>query len=170
MTDVTKKSSETTAPERRIAAQIDTAGPKDARATGITKAEQPATQEDVPDEATLVRGYYKWTDNNGLFHKVPIDGTTAIREPAHEQHELTVEDRDRLYEALALKTPRRDPAKAEQIHEQNVRNDHVHDALQGPSPIKPVAAKRGPIDDGKEFAKDPAIEVGTPAAEIRGDK
>jgi hypothetical protein len=172
MADVVKKpESETTAPERVIARQIDESGEKDARATGITKSEQPLTQTDVPDSATLARGYWKWTDNNGQFHKVPVDGTNAIREPAHEQHELTVEDRDRLYEAAALKTPRRDAAKAEDIHELNVRHDEVHDALQGPSDVEPEAKKTGPVRDGKEFDNaEGEVKVGTPAFAVRGDK
>jgi hypothetical protein len=164
-----RPAADNTAPERRIERQIATAGPKDARATGNLKAEQPIRDE-VPDDATLVRGYYKWTDNDGNFHKVPIDGTTAIREPAHEQNELTVEDRDRLYQTIALKTPRRDAAKAEKIHERNVRNDEVHDALQGASPVEPIAAEEGEIDDGEDFVKDPEVTVGTPAAEVRGEK
>ncbi len=165
-----KKKLADTAPERRIQAQIATSGPKDARATGITKAEQPGTQEKVPDTATLARGYWKWTDNNGRFHKVPIDGTTAIREPAHEQHELTVEDRDRLYEAAALRTPRRDAAKAEEIHDVEVRNDEVHEKLGGETRVEEPPKETGEIDDGKDYAKDPAIEVGTPAADVRGAK
>jgi hypothetical protein len=172
MAEVTKKpASDTTAPERVIARQIDEAGPKDARATGITKAEQPLTQTDVPDSATLARGYYKWTDNDGVFHKVPIDGTNAIRSPAHEQNELTVEDRDRLYEAAALKTPRRDPDKAEDVYELNVHNDEIHDALQGPSVVTAVDAERGPVKDGKEFDNAKGeVKVGTPAFSVRGDK
>lgn len=159
---------EKTAPEREIQAQIDTT-PQDDRATGITKSEQPLTETDVPDAATLARGYYKWTDNNGQFHKVPIDGTTAIREPAHEQHELTVEDRDRLYEAAALKTPRRDDAKAQAVLDLNVHNDEVHDELVASTPVKAEAPKRGPIDDGKGFANsDTEVKVGTPAQDASG--
>lgn len=170
--EVTKKAqSDTTAPERLIARQIEESGDKDARATGITKSEQPLTQTDVPDSATLARGFYKWTDNDGQFHKVPVDGTNAVREPAHEQHELTVEDRDRLYEAAALKTPRRDSSKAEEIHELNVRHDDAHDALQGPSPVEPETAEKGPVTDGKEFDNAQGeVKVGTPAFSVRGDK
>lgn len=160
MVDLIKK--ETTSNEALIAAQIANSGPKDARSTGILKAEQPVN-EDVPDTAELVRGYWKWTDNSGNFHKVPIDGTTAIREPAHEQHELTVENRDRLYQALALKTPRRDNSKAEEIHALNVRNDDVHDALQGPG-VKPEAKEKGGVKDDNELLLDETeVKVGTPA-------
>lgn len=162
MVDITKKASNTTAPEARIARQIETSGEKDARSTGNLKAEQPINEE-VPDTAELVRGYWKWTDNNGNFHKVPIDGTTAIREPAHEQHELTVEDRDRLYQTLALKTPRRDAAKAEEIHSLNVHNDEVHDALQGPG-VKAAAVEKGGVKDADDKLVDESeVKVGTPA-------
>jgi hypothetical protein len=166
--EVTKKpTSDKTAPERRIERQIAEAGPKDARATGITKSEQPLTETDVPDSATLARGYYKWTDNDGKFHKVPIDGTTAIREPAHEQHELTVEDRDRLYETIALKTPRRDAAKAEEIHERNVHNDEVHDELQGPG-VAPEEKKQGPVTDSSDqLVDEDEVVVGTPSDATR---
>lgn len=154
-----------TAPEREIKAQVAAQGDRlaeDTRQTGKLKAEQ-AINEEVPDTAELVRGYYKWTDNDGNFHKVPIDGTTAIREPAHEQHELTVEDRDRLYQAVALKTPRRDDAKAQEIHDENVRNDQVHDALGEPG-VKAEAPQKGPVQDSDEaFVDETEVEPGTPA-------
>lgn len=152
---------ELTAPEARIQDQIDEAGPKDARATGILKAEQPI-KEEIPDTAVVVRQYAKWTDNDGQFHKVPLDGTTAIRSPAHEQHELTVEDRDRLDQALALKTPRRNDAKAAEIHDLNVHNDEVHDALAGEG-VEAAPKQKGPVKDGDEFQNSKReVKVGTP--------
>ena len=151
-----------TAPERVIQAQIDST-PQDARATGNLKAEQPI-REEIPADAELVRGYAKWTDNDGNFRKVPIDGTTAVREPAHEQHELSIEDRDRLYEANALMTPRRDAAKATEIHDVEVHNDEVHASLAGEG-VEPAAKKTGPVTDGKEFENaTEEVKVGTPAS------
>ena len=141
-----------TAPEREIQAQIDTT-PQDARATGITKVEQPATNEEIPDTAEVVREYAKWTDNDGQFHKVPIDGTTAIREPAHEQHETTIEDRDHVDQALALKTPRRDNSKANAALEANVHNDEVHESLAGEG-VKPAAPKSELAREDEEAVSD----------------
>jgi hypothetical protein len=161
-----KRAAKDTAPEAEIRAQIDT-NEQDARATGNLKAEQPI-REEVPDDATLVRGYWKWTDNDGNLHKVPIDGTTAIREPAHEQNELTIEDRDRLYQTLALKTPRRNEQEAGKIHdlEPEVRNSEVHNTLAKESPVKPASREEGLVTDGEEFknAKQ-EVKVGTPAGE-----
>ena len=147
-TDRTSKASDTeaTAPEREIARQIATAGPKDERATGILKAEQPVI--DVPEDAILSRGYFKWTDNSGQFRKIPIDGTNAIRTPAHEQHELTVEDRDRLYEAAALKTPRNGEPDVAELEER--APDAPHEQLAGRG-VEAAAAEEGDIDDGKGF-------------------
>lgn len=160
-----RKADKLTAPEAEIKAQIDTAGEKDARATGILKAEQPIRDE-IPDDATLVRGYYKWTDNDGNFHKVPIDGTTAIREPAHEQNELTVENRDRLFQTLALKTPRRNEQEGAKIEElrEAIRNNEVHAEIAAESSVKAAPAEEGPVEDGDEFknAKQ-EVKVGTPA-------
>ncbi len=152
-----------TAPERRIEATKATE--TDARNTGITTSEQPLTETDVPDSATLARGYYKWTDNDGNFRKVPIDGTTAIREPAHEQHELTVEDRDRLYEANALKTPRREVegVDPESIRTKEIHNDEVHAQLAGKG-VEAESADNAPITDGEQFANaTEGVKVGTPA-------
>ena len=160
-----------TAPEREIERQVAESGEKDARSTGITKAEQPATSEEIPETAVVVREYAKWTDNDGNFHKVPIDGTTAIREPAHEQHELTVEDRDRLDQAMALKTPRRqdeitNPADGQKIFEREIRNDEVHQELPTAKSegVKPAQAQKGGVkDSGKELVDEEEVTEGTPA-------
>lgn len=128
-----------TKPEKEIKAQVVA---KDERSTGILKAEQPSNEE-IPSTAELVRGYAKWTDNNGKFHKVRIEGTNALRTPAHEQHELTVEDKNNLDQAAALKTPRRNNEKADEVLDLEVRNDEVHDELagQGVAPAEKVDNK-----------------------------
>ncbi len=153
--------------EALIADQIANSGEKDARSTGILKAEQPI-REEIPDTAVVVREYAKWTDNDGDFHKVPIDGTTAIREPAHEQHELTVEDRDRLDQTLALKTPRRDNAKAAEIlgRRDEIHNNDYNLPLAEKAVVEPDAKQKGPVADNKEGLVDAKTEVkvGTPAS------
>lgn len=161
-----------TAGEREIDRQIAST-PDDERKTGNVKAEQPlkVATEEVPDEATLARGYYKWTDNDGNFRKVPIDGTNAVREPAHEQHELTVEDRDRLYEAAALKTPRRDDAKAGQVFEkrEEIHNDDYNVELTRTStPVKAAAKDDGEIKDAHPELHDQGQPVKATAGGAKG--
>ena len=34
-----------------------------------------------PEDAVLSRGYYKWVDDNGIFHKEPADGSVEVTEP-----------------------------------------------------------------------------------------
>jgi hypothetical protein len=160
---------EKTLPERRIEAQIAEQGPADDRMTGITKSEQPLTETDVPDAATLSRGYYKFTDNNGNFRKVPVDGTNAIREPAHEQHELTVEDRDRLYEAAALKTPRRDNEAAKAIHDEQVHNDEYNAELtKSATPVDSIEADKSDIKDAGDQLHDKGEQVMARAGPTKG--
>lgn len=160
-----------TKPEVEIEEQIATQGdraPNDARVTEITKSEQPATEVEVPEAAELSRGYYKWTDNNGQFHKVPIDGTTAIREPAHEQHELTVEDRDRLYETIALKTPRRDPAAAQRILSEEVHNDEYNAEIGKKPGVEAVEADTSEIKDAHPELHDQGQPVAATAGGTEG--
>ena len=153
-----------TAPEAAIQRQIATAGPKDARSTGILKAEQPI-REEIPSTATIVRGYAKWTDNDGNFRKVALDGTTAVRAPAHEQHEVTVEDRDRLDQALALKTPRRDVKGAKEVAPEDVLYGKVHDVLAGRG-VEAAPIEEGKVDDGEGFKNAvKEVRVGTGADE-----
>jgi len=155
--------------EEIVKAQVDTNQAADqpdaqeALKTGTLKAEQPI-REEVPDYATVVREYAKWTDNDGNFHKVPIDGTTAIREPAHEQHELTIEDRDNVDQALALKTPRREEGadqKVSELQDMEIRNDRVNSKLTETTPVTSVAPAgepTGPRDD-ENFGKNDGENV-----------
>jgi hypothetical protein len=135
------------------------------RQTSNLKAEQPRPNAEVPDYAVVVREYAKWTDNNGRFHKVPLDGTNAVRQPAHEQHELTIEDRDNVDQTLALKTPRRDNAKANEalgiLKDQEVRNDEVNQRLASESdPVPSEEPKEGPVEGPDDFSPEP--KIGTP--------
>lgn len=169
-----KKAGKVTAAEAEIHAQVAEQGDRtseDGRKTGITKSEQPLTETEVPEAAELSRGYYKWTDNDGNFHKVPIDGTTAIREPAHEQHELTVEDRDRLYEAVALKTPRRAEAGVAptDIQKMEVHNDEVNvEVTKSGTPVEPIQADTGEIKDSHPELHDQGQPVKATAGGTKG--
>lgn len=86
------------------------------RKSPVTK---PASAEVKTDEPAKkeIDGYVHHADNNGRFHLAPLDDRTNVeeghvmenqaREPAHQQHELAVEEDAPGYEqTAALMLPR----------------------------------------------------------------
>lgn len=98
------------------------AAAKKAENVGTTPAVKVASAEvntDKPAEKTC-DGYAPYADNDSQFHLKPLDDETNVeagkimenqaREPAHQQHELAVEEDAPGYEqAAALMTPRGNP-------------------------------------------------------------
>lgn len=93
-----------------------------AEAVSNTPKTAPASEEvstEEPSEKTLDR-YRRHADNDGKFHLEPLNNETTVepgvvmenekREPAHQQHELAVEeDAPGFEQAAALMTPRGNP-------------------------------------------------------------
>lgn len=89
------------------------------RTEPVTKPAAEEVKTDPPEEKEI-DGYDHHADNDGNFHIEPLDDGTNVeagvimenqaREPAHQQHELAVEeDAPGFEQAAALMTPRGNP-------------------------------------------------------------
>jgi hypothetical protein len=106
----------------RFKAEARKSADEKAEAVSTTPATKAASEEvstEAPAEKSLEE-YEHHADNDGNFHLAPLDDGTNVeegvimenqaREPAHQQHELAVEeDAPGFEQASALMTPRGNP-------------------------------------------------------------